>query len=82
MRLRIRLIDALVVLELKRALPRLSECLVGVGDSLGADVAGGSPVGDFLPVGPGEYPGVSGARGPATWEVLSRPHQAASDWPA
>src|SRR4249920_2010188 len=56
MRLRTRLIDALVVLELKRALPQLSECLVGVGDSLGADVAGGSPVGDFLPVGPGEHP--------------------------
>jgi len=40
----------------KRALPQLSECLVGVGDSFGVDVSGGSPVGDFLPVGPGEYP--------------------------
>src|SRR6266567_4708917 len=36
--------------------PQLSERLVGVVDSLGVDVAGGSPVGDFLPVGPGEYP--------------------------
>src|SRR2546429_5984106 len=38
------------------ALSQLSECLVGVRDGLGVDVAGGSPVGDFLPVGPGEYP--------------------------
>jgi hypothetical protein len=37
----------------KRTLPQLSECQVGVGDRLGVDVAGGSPVGDFLPVGPG-----------------------------
>ena len=37
-------------------LSQLSECLVGVGGSLGMDVASGSPVGDFLPVGPGEYP--------------------------
>ena len=35
---------------------QLSECLAGVGDSLGVDVAGRSPVGDFLPVSPGEYP--------------------------
>jgi hypothetical protein len=34
----------------------LSECLAGVGDSLGVDVAGRSPGGDFLPVSPGEYP--------------------------
>jgi hypothetical protein len=38
------------------ALLQLSECLVGVGDSFGVDVASGSPVGDLLPVGPGEYP--------------------------
>jgi len=36
--------------------PQQGECLVGVGDGLGVNVAGGSPVGDFLPVGPREYP--------------------------
>jgi hypothetical protein len=34
----------------------LNESLAGVGDSLGVDIAGRSPVGDFLPVSPGEYP--------------------------
>ena len=35
---------------------QLSECLLGVGDSLGVNIAGRSPIGDFLPVSPGEYP--------------------------
>jgi hypothetical protein len=34
----------------------LSEGLAGVGDGLGVDIAGRSPVGDLLPVGPGEHP--------------------------
>ena len=34
----------------------MSERLVGVGDSLGVDIAGRSPADDFLPVSPGEYP--------------------------
>jgi hypothetical protein len=35
---------------------QLSVRLVGVGDGLGLDIAGGSPAGDLLPVSPGEHP--------------------------
>ncbi len=37
-------------------LPQQGECQVRIGDRLGADVARGLPVGDLLPVGPGQDP--------------------------